>query len=247
MLLGRLVCKALSFNQDVILTFYTIQRDNLLLGPKQTQTAPRIPRKKARSPRPAQEDVYCLRRVSFPSHPLPLSTPLTPIPKFRGDTAALKSICCAGLYEDFLRRIARRPPASPKLSWTLHKYITFPFAPNFLGARVVADRAALFPTGESLGVRQAVVRIRSKQSITKPTKGQKEDVGEEKQQDCTEYVVIQQMLFKGELQDWKVWGLADETTLQEVERNPAFAPGLSMVDRIQMMQMGQQPGGKQIK
>ena len=110
----------------------------------------------------------------------------------------------------------------------------------------MADRAAIFPGGEGLGIRQAVVRIRSKQSITKPVANGKkqQEASEEKQQDCTEYVVIQQLSFHGELQDWKVWGLADETTMQEVETNPAFAPGLSMAERIQMMQMGQGPGGK---
>lgn len=158
----------------------------------------------------------------------------------RGDTATLKKICCNGLYEDFARRIARR--STPKLKWTLHKYITFPAAPNLTGARVVADRAASIPIGDKIGARQAVVRIRSKQSITKPAANVPEGqqaVDEEKQQDCTEYVVIQKMMLGGVEGEWKVWGLADETTLDEVESNPMFAPGLTLSERVQMMTMNQ--------
>lgn len=72
-----------------------------------------------------------------------------------------------------------------------------------------------------------------------PTTGSEQDAIQmkEKQQDCTEYLVLQRFMINGEDGDWKVWGLAEETTPEELDSDPMFAPGLSMKDRIEMLTM----------
>ena len=109
------------------------------------------------------------------------------------------------------------------------------------GVRVISDRAACLPEKPGLGLRQVVVRIRSKQSLKKPPpvasassqpQEQKQDNAEEKLQECTEYIVIQRFMVNHEDGEWKVWGLAKETTPEIVEKDPSFAPGLGIRDRL---------------
>lgn len=73
-------------------------------------------------------------------------------------------------------------------------------------------------------MRQAVVRIRSVQSLTKTTKTKKkkEVVGEDtagagmggKMMD--EYVVIQKNIFQGVEDDWTVWGTTKESDASKI-------------------------------
>lgn len=86
------------------------------------------------------------------------------------------------------------------------------------------------------GVRQVVVRIRSRQSIGKPTaESNSNQVAEAKQRDCLEYLVLQKMMWHGEEKDWKIWGLVDEMTADDLD-SPFFAgQGLSVSDRLTMM------------
>lgn len=75
-------------------------------------------------------------------------------------------------------------------------------------------------------MRQAVVRIRSVQSLDKGTKNMKmkkkevggEDIvgarGGEKMMD--EYVVIQKNIFRGVEDDWMVWGTTKESDASEI-------------------------------
>lgn len=49
-----------------------------------------------------------------------------------------------------------------------------------------------------------------------------------------ENVVIQRILWNGNDQDWKVWGMAEETTVEDLE-SPFFAGGLSVADRLTML------------
>ncbi|KAK2743396.1 hypothetical protein FQN57_004861 [Myotisia sp. PD_48] len=173
-----------------------------------------------------------------------------------GNLTSLQSICCAGLSQTFASRISRRSPNSPNPIWTLHQYLKFPRSLTLNGAKVLSDRAAALPGASGLGIRQVVVRIQSRQSLVSPlpapdvtarstTQAQatieqkrSEDIEiqqREKQKDCTEYVVLQRFMFGGVEGDWKVWGLVEETTFQDLDTNPAFATGLSLKDRIQMM------------
>ncbi|WEW57514.1 hypothetical protein PRK78_002981 [Emydomyces testavorans] len=157
-----------------------------------------------------------------------------------GDIPSLQRICCQGIYQNFAARISRRPHTTPRLLWTLHSYKKFPFASTFSGAQIVSDRAAALPDAKGFGIRQTVVRIQSKQSLITPSTGEgQNDAAQqiEKQQECTEYVVLQRFMINWEDGDWKVWGLAEETTPEDLERDPMFAPGLSMKDRIELLTM----------
>ncbi|EEQ35265.1 hypothetical protein McanMca71_004863 [Microsporum canis] len=162
-----------------------------------------------------------------------------------GNVAALQKLCCQGLFQTFAARISRRPPSSPELVWKLHKYLRFPSSMSITGARVVSDRAAALPGASGMGIRQVVVRIQSRQSLITPSApvsrlGEKqiqelENQQQEKQRDCTEYIVLQRLMWGGKDGDWKVWGLTEETTVEDLETNPMFAQGLTMKDRIEML------------
>ncbi|KAK2753740.1 hypothetical protein FQN55_000103 [Onygenales sp. PD_40] len=178
-----------------------------------------------------------------------------------GDISSLKKLCCTGLLENFSRNISKRPRGSPPLTWTLHKYRRFPLALTFSGARVISDRAAALPGANGFGIRQAIVRIQSRQSLVEApapapvsqqpqrvqnrvigkqqqqqqqevTKAEAEKKAIEKQKDCTEYVVLQRFMVNGEEGEWKVWGLAEETTAEVLETDKSFEPGLSLVERF---------------
>ena len=153
----------------------------------------------------AQTDVHRLRRVR-PA--LYLSAPLDNMytdARQRGDTDTLRTICADGLYESFRARIAAR--RGEKVQWTLHKYIRSP--------RVVSDRAARLPI-DGAGLRQAVVRIRSRQSLTRMREGQVV-AGTGQERDVKEYVVIQKRLWKGKEEGWLVWGTTEESTLEQLK------------------------------
>ncbi|PGH34832.1 hypothetical protein GX50_02393 [[Emmonsia] crescens] len=142
------------------------------------------------------------------------------------DTATLQSVCCNNLRDQFLKRISKRPQNGKTLVWTLHKFIKFPFSTTLTGARVIADRAA--QVGHGIGIRQVVVRIQSRQSLVR-------EGAEAKEQDSTEYIVLQKMLIGGKEGNWKVWGFANETKMEDMETNPAFAKGLSLKERLELM------------
>ncbi|EER24424.1 hypothetical protein CPC735_057940 [Coccidioides posadasii C735 delta SOWgp] len=158
---------------------------------------------------------------------------------YSGDITSLKKTCCQGIFQNFAARISRRPRTSPRLLWTLHSYKKFPFALTFSGAQVISDRAAALPEAKGFGIRQTVIRIQSKQSLITPSSGEEQNAAQqsEKQQDCAEYVVLQRFMLNGEDGDWKVWGLAEETTPEDLETDPMFAQGLTMKDRIEMLSM----------
>lgn len=87
-----------------------------------------------------------------------------------------------------------------------------------------------------MGMRQVVVRIQSRQSLIKTspkqTQGDRQKQQEEKQKDCTEYLVIQRLMVNGVEGDWRVWGLANETTLKDLKTDPAFYSEVSLIDRL---------------
>lgn len=76
----------------------------------------------------------------------------------------------------------------------------------------------MLPLG-STAVRQAVVRIRSIQSLVRrngEARRQKEGSGEEKQMD--EYLVMQRRIYKGVEEPWIIWGTTEESKVEEVLR-----------------------------
>ena len=122
----------------------------------------------------------------------------------RNDTATLSHICTEGLLASFKARIALRP-RSEVHRWTLHKYTHSP--------RIVSNRAGLLTKGAA--IRQAIVRIRSIQSLTKVLRGLPgegdivlDGTGEKREMD--EYFVIQRRIWKEIEEPWMVWGTTQE-------------------------------------
>ncbi len=93
------------------------------------------------------------------------------------------------------------------MQWTIHSYGRF--------LRTVSDRAARLPI-EGAGLRQAVVRIRSRQSLTRFRDGQVM-AGSGQEREVKEYVVIQRRLWKGREEAWLVWGTMEESAVEKVE------------------------------
>lgn len=88
--------------------------------------------------------------------------------------------------------------------------------------RIVSHVAERWPLVDSTGqhpiIRQAVVRMCSRQSLATASGAAK------KEAEVTEYFVMQKRIYMGEEEDWKIWGtLQNETSLDEWEH--AINPG----------------------
>ncbi len=75
---------------------------------------------------------------------------------------------------------------------------------------------------EGAAIRQAVVRICSRQKLTRWTSGKgggKREIvpSSGKEKDVVEYVVLQQKYEAWRPGDWQIWGTTGETTLQDLE------------------------------
>ncbi|KAL4922186.1 hypothetical protein BDW62DRAFT_173146 [Aspergillus aurantiobrunneus] len=155
-----------------------------------------------------------------------------------GDSSTLRKICCTGLANNLIGRITARPKGE-KVTWSLDKYIRSP-STFFTGIRVVSDRATQIPELSDSGVRQVVLRITSRQSTGKV---QRQTSGDNtaaenpviKQQNCTEYIVLQKLRWMGQEESWRVWGHATPTTVDDLS-SPFFARGLSFAERLEAMQ-----------
>jgi protein MBA1 len=125
------------------------------------------------------------------------------------DTTTLRRITCDGLYESFSSRIYSRPKFE-RWEWELVKYNGRP--------KVVSDRAASLGI-EGCGIRQVVVRIPSRQRLTRYNRRGEVVEGTGKEKDTVEFVVIQKKLWHGKEEDWRVWGTTEETTYERVLEN----------------------------
>ncbi|KAL4973769.1 hypothetical protein BDW66DRAFT_141523 [Aspergillus desertorum] len=154
----------------------------------------------------------------------------------KGDSATLRNICCTGLANNLIGRIEARRKGE-KVTWSLDKYIRSP-STWFTGMRVVSDRATQIPELPDSGVRQVVLRITSRQSTGKvQPRDQRATVQAEnpvKQQDCTEYIVLQKLRWMGEEESWRIWGHATPTSVDDLS-SPFFATGMSFADRYEAM------------
>ena len=153
---------------------------------------------------------------------------------YSGDTTTLRKICCTGLANDLVGRVAARPKGEV-VTWSLDKYIRSP-STFFTGIRVVSDRATQIPELTDSGVRQVVLRITSRQSTGKTQRqfsgnGVPADV---KQRDCTEYIVLQKLRWIGEEEPWRVWGHATPTTIDDLS-SPFFAQRLTFAEGLDAM------------
>lgn len=123
-----------------------------------------------------------------------------------GDVKTLRKICTDGVYDSFRARIGNRARGE-KVVWELVKYNK--------RAQVVSHRAARLPI-EGAAIRQAVVRISSRQKLTRygPSGAPVKGTGKEK--DVVEYVVVQKKYWKWKADDWQVWGTTEETKFEDI-------------------------------
>lgn len=124
-----------------------------------------------------------------------------------GDSQTLRKICTDGIYDSFRARIAARGRGE-KTQWELLKYNK--------RAKLVSNRAARLPI-DGAAVRQAVVRIASRQRLTRYYANGTVIPGTGREKDVVEYVVLQKKYSQWKGEEWQVWGTTDETTLEQVE------------------------------
>lgn len=120
------------------------------------------------------------------------------------DSTTLQRICTDGIYESFQARIAARPRGQT-VQWELVKYNK--------RAKVVSHRAARLPV-DGAAVRQAVVRIASRQKLSRFDANGNLVKGTGKERDVVEYLVLQKAYLDWKGQDWQVWGTTEETKLE---------------------------------
>ncbi|KAK3111959.1 hypothetical protein LTR53_012253 [Teratosphaeriaceae sp. CCFEE 6253] len=155
-----------------------------------------------------------------------------------GNLAPIEARLCEGFLMSLRTRIAQRAP-DRALKWTLHKYLGPP--------KTVSYKATMMPIqpGEQAtqrnGCLQAVVRIRSLQSLRQVRKVSTKDaggkvvgsrevfvdaagrvtgvVGEEGDavpggaKETTEHLVVQKSIRVGKASPWMVWGTTEETSM----------------------------------
>jgi protein MBA1 len=123
-----------------------------------------------------------------------------------GDLVTLKGICADGLRESLGARIHRR--GKEKWTWELIEYTK--------RAKVMSHRGA--PLGiEGMAIRQAVVRISSRQKLTRYRHDGRTVPGTGQEREVKEYLVIQKKMWAGKEDDWIIWGTTEETTLEKLE------------------------------
>lgn len=87
-------------------------------------------------------------------------------------------------------------------------------------SKLISYRAARLPV-EGAAVMQAVVRIASRQKLTRWAKGKDGGMeivpGSGKEKNVVEYVVIQRLYEDWREGQWQVWGTTKETTLKDIE------------------------------
>lgn len=153
----------------------------------------------------------------------------------RGNTHEIKKITCDNFARNLVQQIERRAQ-NESMSWKLLKYRRTP-STNFLGVRVLSDRATAIPDFPKSGIRQLVVRITSRQSTT-TTNGKTDAAASSttKEKDCLEYLVIQNMRWNDQDKGWRIWGFINPTTLEATRTDPHFMPKLTAMERLRMIQ-----------
>lgn len=156
----------------------------------------------------------------------------------RGDTKQIRRICCQNLANNLAGQIEARPKGE-EMTWSLLKYLRTP-GTFFTGLRVMSDRASELPDLPNSGIRQVVLRITSRQATSKKsTRPSNKDVAPAaKEQDCTEYVVIQSIRWQNNDSGWQVWGHVSPTTLNTLLTDPYFKPGLTLTERLSAIREG---------
>ncbi|KAJ9614026.1 hypothetical protein H2200_002162 [Cladophialophora chaetospira] len=157
-----------------------------------------------------------------------------------GDMKALQTICCEGLLKTSRTRIEQRKALRRTTEyWQLLSYtgVNYPtwlnrwplsgFLPN-AATKVVADRLAPLPFADTY-IRQCTVRIRSVQDYMLANMDKSTILKH------TDYVVLQKMSSKGEEGPWKLWGITEPTTIEEMDAmlsGKSQDAGTTLSDRI---------------
>lgn len=123
----------------------------------------------------------------------------------RGDAEELRDICLGGVFQKHCSLIASRKPTET-YEWTC-KLLKTP--------RVVSDKGVRLSDDGTM-LRQAVVKMRTRQRLTKKVDG-KLAKGTGKDVDITEYVVLQSIYELWEPRPWKVWGTTSVTSLESYD------------------------------
>lgn len=123
-----------------------------------------------------------------------------------GDRATLRKVCTDSIYDQFRARIASRPRGQ-KMVWELLRYNK--------RAKIVSHRSARLPL-DGAAVRQAVVRISSRQKLSRYDARGALIEGTGQERDVVEYVVLDKSYFNWQDSDWRVWGTTEETTHDEL-------------------------------
>lgn len=144
-----------------------------------------------------------------------------------GDSAWLKDNATGGLRDKLSRAFEER--GSAKSSWFIKDpFLSTSEVPSWplctllptvvRSYRLESDMVAQMPISSDCLVRQSIVRINSVQTYTLPKnttphapKGSKKPETKE----LEEYVVIQQVIFGGKEQRWRIWGTLNPTTMQK--------------------------------
>ena len=159
-----------------------------------------------------------------------------------GSLAPVEGQVCAGLLSSLRARIAQRAP-NTSIRWTLHRYLSRPKLVSYKAA-LIPGASRSRDEGKN-GFIQAVVRIHSLQSLrhvkrvsvrgaggvlaTKEVlvdaSGRELPAEEQQQQEgvvpadakeSVEYWVLQKPLRQSKEGEWKIWGTAEEMTLEKL-------------------------------
>lgn len=103
--------------------------------------------------------------------------------------------------------------------------------------RLAPLTAGISDKTKQTALQQAVVRIRSMQSLqrikkVKGSDGKVREVVEEGSsskdgKEVVEYFVVQRMMRKGKMGEWKIWGTTEPTTLEKFEAEQKRRAGLA--------------------
>lgn len=152
-----------------------------------------------------------------------------------GTVQHIETKLAPGLLGSLRNRLANRAP-NTALLWSLHKYYGKP--------EMVSYKFTVFPDGNKrskFGIAQAVVKIKSKQSLQHVQRMRKKDryvqdvvvdeAGnpvpadklEEHKEKCakvtTEYLVVQRLMKKSRFGPWHIWGTTEESSVAKMKKN----------------------------
>ena len=154
-----------------------------------------------------------------------------------GNIQPIELSICGGLLGSLRARISERPP-NVMLKWTLHEYLSSPKLVSYKAA--VAPRPKGAPPGDSTGIKQAVVRIHTLQSLQHVKRMHVKEKGvsfakdiqvdvsgrelqlprdpRENAKVMVEYVVVQKMMMRSKEGPWMIWGMTEETTVDKLKQ-----------------------------